>query len=88
MSRNEIIKCVHEVSGLPYSECRKILKQNDWDMVKVLGLDGGFMEQLAEALKPVYEALLNLVEVIISSVDWKALADAINEAEKEEKEYD
>ena len=51
LSRNRIVELYHRQSGQSYSVCRAILKANDWDLLKVYGVDfQGISEVLCEAV--------------------------------------
>ena len=76
LSHNKTIKFMHETTGLPYSVCRKKLKENQWDLFYALGY--------GEALKIINEILYNgkrviedLVENLVPAIN--TLADACRE---------
>lgn len=89
MSRNKMIKFVHETTGLSYGECRRLLKKYDWDVWKASGMES-VLDTFLESMKPLIEActaLANSMAEAIGSIDWSAIAEAIIKA-KEEKEND
>lgn len=77
-SHNKIIKCMHEMTGLPYSVCRKKLKENHWDLYYATGFNllnkeyEEMIENLGNLLRPIlevlYDAVVKLVNNYVSSV--------------------
>ena len=78
MSRNKDIKYLHQVTGLPYSECRKKMKAYHWDVGTALGdaivddlsaisYAGNIMldslHDFAESVKKAFESLDPLKEI-------------------------
>lgn len=39
MGRNKDIKLLHDFTGAPYSECRRKMKENHWELYKAMGLE-------------------------------------------------
>lgn len=64
-SHNKIIKCMHEMTGLPYSVCRKKLKDNHWDLYYAMGSNlfrkelEKFFENMCNLLMPAIKKLIN-----------------------------
>lgn len=92
MSRNKTIKVMHEMTGLPYSVCRKKLKENHWDLYYAMGFDRLYkeceklVEHVGNLLRPAIETLcdatvklMNDVAEYISNIDWKAIKEAVDE---------
>lgn len=63
MSRNKDIKFLHEVTGLPYSVCRRRMKACGWDLVKAIGVDQikGIIEALPEIIDNLAKAMNRLL---------------------------
>lgn len=63
--RNWTIEFYHKHTGLPYSVCRAELKANNWDLLKVYGLDlqklGG---AIGEALETWGQVVNDLAEAV------------------------
>ena len=94
MSRNKTIKAMHEMTGLKYSECRRKLKANHWDIYSAMGFNNLFdklqefsfvlRDELLDAVKAVVDAAYEVAEklmISISEVDWekvKEYADELN----------
>ena len=91
LSHNKTIKFMHETTGLPYSVCRKKLKENQWDLFYALGygealkIINDFVDGLIKGLKPAIDALTNAVETMtksvsetISKMDWEKIANEYN----------
>ncbi len=94
MSRNKTIKAMHEMTGLPYSVCRKKLKENNWDISCAMGFDDLFNQMkevsfvlsdvLVDAINAVIDAAYEVAKklmISISEVDWekvKEYADELN----------
>ena len=88
MSRNKTIKAMHEMTGLPYSVCRKKLKENHWDLYRAIGLDklGEVLDNAVIAIKPVINSICDATQKIvegltefISSIDWKTIKETVDE---------
>lgn len=83
-SHNKIIKCMHEMTGLPYSVCRKKLKENHWDLYYATGfnqLNKGYkemIENLGNLLRPILEALYDAV-VKLANNYVSSVKEAIDE---------
>jgi hypothetical protein len=91
-SHNKIIKCMHEMTGLPYSVCRKKLKENHWDLYYATGFNQlnkeceKLVENMGNLLRPAIEILcdatvklINDVAEYISNIDWKAIKETVDE---------
>lgn len=91
-SHNKIIKCMHEMTGLPYSVCRKKLKENHWDLYYAMGFNllnkecEKLVEQMGNLLRPaietLYDATVELINNVadwISNIDWKAVKETVDE---------
>lgn len=51
MSRNKDVKVVHEITGLPYSECRRRLKESDWNVWEAAKIvDASLLSDFADAI--------------------------------------
>ena len=71
MSHNKDIKTYHKITNLQYSECRKILKENNWDLglallphwVKALN-NTGLLEPIRESFKTLADVMSNFLTVL------------------------
>ena len=92
MSKNKIIKFMHDETGLSYKECRKRLKENKWDLVRAMGygealekivsLTQELSKSLASAVNAMVDATKKMAQSIadkMNSIDWPAV---IEEAKK------
>lgn len=87
-SRNKMIEYFHDVSGLPYSKCREILKKNKWDLLTVFDMNT-LADVMLSVMEPLYEAFKNLADCVaeaINNIDWQQLSEAIKEAQEAQKE--
>lgn len=91
LSHNKLIKCMHKTTGLPYSVCRKKLKDSHWDLITAMGLNeilyngkriiDDFAEILVPAINTLADACLELAERVvrsISEINWKEVIDEYN----------
>lgn len=70
MSRNKDIKLLHRMTGLPYKECRRMMKEHHWQLWDALPINriikelpemvANIMEHMAEALAQVGQAVKEL----------------------------
>lgn len=83
MSRNKDIKLLHEITGWSYKECRKRMKENQWDWYKACGFQEiidripSIMDGVSEALTKVTESaadMVNTIKEFILSIDFEQLA--------------
>lgn len=103
MSKNKIIKFMHDETGLSYKECRKRLKENKWDLVRAMGY-GEALEKIASLTQELSKSLASAVNAMvdatkkiaqsfadtINSIDWSAIreeAKKIKEADNNEGEF-
>ena len=83
-SHNKIIKCMHEMTGLPYSVCRKKLKENHWDLYYATGFNllnkecEKLVENMSNLLSPVIEALCDAAVKIAN--DFAECFSSVKEA--------
>lgn len=93
MSRNKDIKYMHEVTGQPYSVCRKKLKESHWDLWEAMGYGealalintfaGNFSSVMRDALDALYDAVQDIAKSAtlaveqIGKMDKQELYDAI-----------
>ena len=79
MSRNKDVKFVHKITGLPYSECRRRLKESDWDVWEATKIaDASFLNDFAEAIGNAVNTICDAFEILVSSVlsiDWVKVAE-------------
>lgn len=84
MSRNKTIKAMHELTGLPYSECRRKLKASHWDIYSAMGFENLFdklqeisfvlSDEVLDAIKAVMDAAYEVARKLMISlleVDWE-----------------
>ena len=72
MSKNKDIELYHKITKLPYSQCRKILKESHWELtvallpnwIKLLNQFCKSMEPLKESLEYLAEGTTNFLTVI------------------------
>lgn len=81
MSKNKDIELYHKITKLPYSQCRRILKESHWELTVALFPKWiKSMNQLNESMKSLKESLAYLAEGITNSLtvlnSW--LADVLN----------
>ena len=78
MSHNKSIELYHKITKLPYSQCRKTLKENHWDLTRALLPDFyKIVDTLKEALQQVMKSLEPLAEAVIET--FTVLRDALVE---------
>lgn len=88
MSRNKMIKFVHETTGLSYGECRRRLKECNWDVWKASGMETvadkilDVLPDFSEAIAIFINAVADSITSIINSIDWQALSEAVIEAQR------
>lgn len=85
MSRNKMIKFVHETTGLSYGECRRLLKKYNWDVWKASGMESALYTILEESLSNIAEAITGLLDAVVDTlkgIDWQAIAEAVIEAQR------
>lgn len=82
MSKNKTVKLLHQLTGRPFSWCRRRLKASHWNLYGALmpNYDAACdaLNQLGAGINRFASALADA----ISTIDWTAIA----EAEKEAKE--
>lgn len=79
MSHNKSIEIYHKITKLPYSQCRRILKENHWDLTRALLPDFyKIMNHLQDAMEQVMKSLEPFAEAVIQS--FTAVANAIGDA--------
>lgn len=96
MSRNKTIKSMHELTGLPYSECRRKLKANHWDIYSAMGFENLFdklqeirlvlSDELLDAIKPVIDAAYEVAKklmISISEIDWEKVKEYTDELNRQ-----
>ncbi len=103
MGRNKDIKLLHQFTGAPYSECRRKMKENHWELYKAMGLEtvldklksnSAFdkcCKSASEALEAFSKDISKLIDGVvdfIASVDWEQLAKALKEANGEQRRSD
>ena len=87
MSKNKSIEIYHKITKLPYSQCRRILKENHWDLTRALLPDFyKIVDALREALEQVMKSLEPFAEAVIQS--FTAIADAAYAALEPPKEIE
>lgn len=88
LSHNKKIKIMHEMTGLPYSVCRKMLKEKHWNLYRAMGFDkiGEILDNTVIALKPLINSICDAAQKIvegltefISSIDWKTIKETVDE---------
>lgn len=88
MSRNKMIKFVHETTGLSYRECRRRLKECNWDVLKASGIETtadkilDVFTDLSEAITIFVNSVVDSLASLIKSIDWQAVAEAVIEAQR------
>lgn len=82
MSKNKDIKALHQITDLPYKECRALMKKHKWDFLGALceakGINLNFnITGITEAIKAFSD---NLGEFINSMADIavKAVSDILD----------
>lgn len=92
MSRNKMIKFVHETTGLSYGECRRRLKESNWDVWKATGIEEtSLLDDFAEAIGNTVNLIVDAMESLVTSIlniDWREVADACNKMTKEMEDED
>ena len=97
MSKNKIIKELHETTLIPFKDCRATLKRNKWNFrAAYIKLNGGlnpsdyniaaaeFVERITHVADELSRAFLNLREPIKAATESAAeLAGAIRATYKE-----
>ena len=75
MSRNKDIQILHELSGLPYKECRQRMKECQWDLLKATGapdladvIISAVKDVLVPAIKDVLESAAKASKVFEEEV--------------------
>lgn len=75
MSRNKDIKLLHQMTKLPYKECRRYMKANHWNFMSAYfaasGLDklpSELLESVNNMVKSLSEALANLFQSLGESL--------------------
>ncbi len=81
MSKNKDIELYHKITKLPYSQCRRRLKESHWELTVALLPEWiKSLNQFSESMKPLKESLVYLAEGITNSLtvinSW--LADVLN----------
>lgn len=81
MSKNKLTEEFHQITGLPYSECRRRLREAHWDIGKALLPDLNIkFDALAEAVIKAAEAAKKVAESLckaINSIDWEEVLRAM-----------
>lgn len=68
ISHNKTIEIYHKITKLPYSQCRRILKTNCWDLTRALLPDFyKIMNHLQDAMEQVIKSLEPLAEAVIQT---------------------
>ncbi|MBQ1293789.1 MAG: hypothetical protein IIY21_07100 [Clostridiales bacterium] len=68
MSHNKSIEIYHKITKLPYSQCRRILKEHHWDLTRALLPDFyKIVDALMEALEQVMKSLEPFAEAVIET---------------------
>ena len=80
MGRNKDIKLLHEVTGLPYKECRARMKRHSWDFSRALFDGNTFVCCLDEGLDKFLKVVSDMAEMIADAMN--DVADALNKAIK------
>lgn len=97
MSRNKTIETMHEMTGLPYSECRRKLKASHWDIYSAMGFENLFdklqeisfvlSDELLDAVKAAIDAayeVANKLMISISEVDWEKVKEYADEHNRQD----
>ena len=66
MSRNKDIKFLHEITGMPYSVCRRQMKACGWDLMKALGYDS--IEKIIEAMPDIIDNLGKAMNRLLAGI--------------------
>jgi hypothetical protein len=76
MSKNKSIEIYHKITKLPYSQCRRILKANHWDLTRAL-LPNFYkiVDTLREALQQVMKSLEPFAEAVIET--FNVISDTV-----------
>lgn len=91
MSKNKLTEEFHQITGLPYSECRRRLREAHWDIGKALlpELNINF-DALAEAINKAAEAVKKVAENLckaINNIDWEKVLREAEEIRKRQEEH-
>ncbi|MBQ1296779.1 MAG: hypothetical protein IIY21_22230 [Clostridiales bacterium] len=82
MSHNKSIEIYHKITKLPYSQCRRILKEHHWELTRALLPDFyKIVDALREALEQVMKNLEPFAEAVIET--FTVLRDSILDANLE-----
>lgn len=92
MSRNKDIQYMHEMTGLPYSVCRKKLKENHWDLFEAMGYGDALalLSKTLESLTPTIQDALDTISVAVTNLAKSAtevctnLLDSIGKMDRQE----
>lgn len=81
MSRNKDIKLLHQMTGLPYAECRKKMKEHHWDVNAALSSVPNF-----DILTNAFLKLGKVIQETLKRLDpfkeiLKALEEDLNDPE-------
>lgn len=79
MSKNKIIKFMHDETGLSYKECRKRLKENKWDLVRAMGY-GEALEKIVSLTQELSKSLASAVNALVDGTKkiTQSIADTMN----------
>lgn len=78
MSHNKDIETYHKITNLPYSVCRKTLKENRWDLTRALFPNyAKALDALCEVFKPTIKLLENFADAL--SIVIKTVAECADE---------
>ena len=82
MSKNKIIKFMHDETGLSYKECRKRLKENNWNLLRAMGY-GEALEKIVSLTQELSKSLASAINAMVDSCRQLALAvaDAISKTD-------
>lgn len=69
MSHNKDIETYHKITNLPYSKCRKILKENNWNLGYALSPEyTKLLNIIRDTMQPVIDSLLPIAEAIVETM--------------------
>lgn len=91
MSKNKTIQEFHQITGLPYSECRRRLREAHWNIGKALLPEFNInFDAFAEAANKFAEAAKKVAESFckaINSIDWENVFREAEEMRRRQIEH-
>lgn len=78
MSRNKLIKFVHDYTGMTYAKCRIICKLGHWnefDILSYIGVDQEILKKAIETTEKAFKAIKDLGSIIWAVTTLKEMAE-------------